>query len=802
MGAASCSRAPEQQYAPARAEYLHGNLPEVIREASLGIGQHPDQNSALYWQFRLLKAEALLDQGKASEALPLLGQPVPATFGQLEVRRLIDMALAHRTEPKVAWPLLEQAQAKVTDEELRLQILQLQGSVASVDGRRDEAEAKVREALALAQKSGADYYAARSLLSLGYFQKTKNRYSDGIDLNEQALSIARRIGAAKITAGALLNLGYLYAFFGDFDRGVKSEKEAVEISSRIGDEPRYVNAAGELALVLNMRGDTKEAIVWEKKAFDLAKRDGSAADASRMAANLAVSYLDLSDWDQAEHWNRLATPRTPNIAMNEADIALGRGQYDRFFQLCDEVIRTAKTTALEWQVHGDMAGAYEERSDYKNAFLEYKRALAVYEKARAQLPAGDIRRVTMLPRLIRTYQEYVEALIRDKKPDEALQLVESSRARVLEERFGEDNRRRARPSGHAQSGAAGALLLSFWIAPHHSYLWLFSGSGNRLFDLPGEKEIMDAVTDYKRLTETEKKNPLSLTGDAASPLWGMLLEKAAQDIPPGSRVVVIPDGPLHQVNLETLVVPGPHPHYWLKDVELVVAPSRALAPSFAGPLTGSVAGNSLDGKKMLLIGAADYRGTSYPTLRYAMEELSDIQAKLPNMHAAVYEKEKATPQAYLDSQPEQFAIIHFAAHAESNQESPLESAVILSRSGPGAGSGSGEGYRLYAQNIFKIPIQADLVTISACRSAGAKAFAGEGLIGFAWAFLASGARNVIGGLWDVDDESTAQLMSDLYAGIAAGDDPVRALHQAKLKLIQNYPKPYYWGPLQIYSASK
>jgi CHAT domain-containing protein len=95
-------------------------------------------------------------------------------------------------------------------------------------------------------------------------------------------------------------------------------------------------------------------------------------------------------------------------------------------------------------------------------------------------------------------------------------------------------------------------------------------------------------------------------------------------------------------------------------------------------------------------------------------------------------------------------------------------------------SHSGDDYRLYAQDIYRIPIHADLVTVSACRGAGARAFAGEGLIGFAWAFLASGARNVIGGLWDVDDESTSQLMSELYGGIAAGADPVSALRRAKL----------------------
>jgi CHAT domain-containing protein len=100
-----------------------------------------------------------------------------------------------------------------------------------------------------------------------------------------------------------------------------------------------------------------------------------------------------------------------------------------------------------------------------------------------------------------------------------------------------------------------------------------------------------------------------------------------------------------------------------------------------------------------------------------------------------------------------------------------------------------------------IPLQADLVTISACRSAGARSYSGEGLVGFAWAFLQAGARSVIAGLWDVTDSSTPGIMDVLYSQIKDGKSPADALRQAKLNLIRStgsYRKPYYWGPFQLY----
>ena len=138
-------------------------------------------------------------------------------------------------------------------------------------------------------------------------------------------------------------------------------------------------------------------------------------------------------------------------------------------------------------------------------------------------------------------------------------------------------------------------------------------------------------------------------------------------------------------------------------------------------------------------------------------------------------------------------MIHFAAHATANPASPLDSAVILSR-------GSG-GFMLTAREVLNMPLRADLVTISACRSAGASIYSGEGLVGFVWAFLHAGAQNVIAGLWDVSDSSTFAMMDTLYDGLQAQQPPADALRAAKLALIHSagsFAKPFYWGPFQHY----
>jgi CHAT domain-containing protein len=59
-------------------------------------------------------------------------------------------------------------------------------------------------------------------------------------------------------------------------------------------------------------------------------------------------------------------------------------------------------------------------------------------------------------------------------------------------------------------------------------------------------------------------------------------------------------------------------------------------------------------------------------------------------------------------------------------------------------------------------------------------------------------------LWDVDDRSTAELMDRLYAAIAAGDAPPRALRNAKLALIARggaVARPYNWAPFELFTVS-
>lgn len=89
----------------------------------------------------------------------------------------------------------------------------------------------------------------------------------------------------------------------------------------------------------------------------------------------------------------------------------------------------------------------------------------------------------------------------------------------------------------------------------------------------------------------------------------------------------------------------------------------------------------------------------------------------------------------------------------------------------------------------------ELLVLSACQTAEGDDRATLGLAGLA---VRSGARSTVASLWAVRDESTAQLMKELYQQLRQqpGIGRAEALRQAQLSLIAqpDFNHPFFWSP--------
>jgi len=301
--------------------------------------------------------------------------------------------------------------------------------------------------------------------------------------------------------------------------------------------------------------------------------------------------------------------------------------------------------------------------------------------------------------------------------------------------------------------------------------------------------IHELVDNYRNVV-LGQRDPLQAAADTGGKLYQALLAPAGQDLCRNCHLIVVPDEDLYSLNFESLPAGSETGRFWIEQASVEIAPSLDYLIETARQHRSAAK------KSALVMGDPVSSLPEFPKLEYASREISSIETSLGASSAKILEGANARPDSYAQAQPGNFEFIHFAAHASANPQSPLDSAVIL--------SGPPDRCKLFARDVMTVPLNAELVTISACRSAGAKTYAGEGLVGFAWAFLRAGARNVIAGLWDVDDRSTAQLMAGLYAALARGSNPVDALRASKLALIHgggSYAKPYYWAAFQVYTGA-
>ncbi len=93
----------------------------------------------------------------------------------------------------------------------------------------------------------------------------------------------------------------------------------------------------------------------------------------------------------------------------------------------------------------------------------------------------------------------------------------------------------------------------------------------------------------------------------------------------------------------------------------------------------------------------------------------------------------------------------------------------------------------------------DLLVFSACQTATGN---DRAILGLAGAGLRSGARSVLGSLWNVNDRSTAELMRTFYRELNAEDNPSKAeaLRRAQLSLLYSdskFSNPHFWSPFVL-----
>jgi CHAT domain-containing protein/tetratricopeptide (TPR) repeat protein len=812
---------PSTAFSDAIRTYQHGDLAAAGRKAETGYRKFHGTSSEWAWQFAILRARVLYRVGRQDEALRVLAsEPQPPPTTELVAQR-------DKLKSDTYVSLHQFAEAEGSRDEAKKLCIGVDspacGDLASADGLSEmerghylNAYGFFEQAAKSAQKHGDHFHEAIGLLSLSYSANEQTHFDEALDRANAAQKIAAANDFAGIAETALANLAWASYKLGDPDKAKEMFASAKEEAQKLGnlfDEERWLTAEGYI--FMDDR-DFKAAEQSFHDSLEIARKINSREDVTDALMSLAFVFVQTGKLDDAKRYadealqNARADGNGRDVVyprLVEGRVAARRNDPAGAEAAFREVAQSKDTPVfLKWEAERSLARLYEDEKQTSPADAEYRTALSTFEEARCGLHERVDSRLPFLSNAARIYEDYIHFLVAQGKTDEALRVADSMRARTLAEGLGRPCKPTFAPeplNAPEIARRAGGTILFYALGQEHSYLWAITPQRAWMFPLTSNQSEIDAAVQAYR-EKLEGPVEIQETARDGSALYQMLVAPA-QDVlkreakAHNDNVFIIPDGGLNSLNFETLL-PQPD-HYWIEDVTIVNAASLRLLPATRS--------STHLGGQLLLIGNPvkpdPGSDSAYPELPNAVAQMENVEKYFPDKQRILFDRNQASPTAYLNSHPEQFSYIHFVAHGTASRSSPLDSAIILSRAGATSAATAGDdSFKLYARDIIGTPrLHAELVTISACYGRGKRTYSGEGLVGLSWAFLRAGAHTVVAALWDVSDASIPQLIDDFYGELKKGKSPGVALRTAKLAMLHKsaFRSPFYWAPLQVYTGS-
>jgi len=286
--------------------------------------------------------------------------------------------------------------------------------------------------------------------------------------------------------------------------------------------------------------------------------------------------------------------------------------------------------------------------------------------------------------------------------------------------------------------------------------------------------------------------------DHSHHLWSVLIEPVYGKII-SKRLIIIPDGVLGYLPFEILAKSTDNFNeldfktmpYLLKESPMSYSYSSTLKynPYFT---------NNEKINNELIAFAPDYvksSGSNSQSREYNLTKLPNAEQEaksIKNMWGGeVLTKDHATKSNFIVNAG-YYDILHLAMHTLINDSLPMFSKLVFTETGADTASNL-----LNTYEIYDLDLKASMVTLSACNTGTGRLRTGEGIMSLARGFIYAGVPSIVMTLWEVQDKSGSEIMTDYYQNLMEGDPKDIALQKAKLKFLQSSPTikthPFYWS---------
>ncbi len=746
--------------------------------------------------------------------------------------------------------------------------------------------------------SAADAYGmAQARKFLGILAGVSDQFETAQCNYIQVLPVFHAIGDKDNEAIMLNIMGRVARETGDADASLIDYRRARAVFAQADDRLGEVEAITGMGMALEAIHQFQDLLPLYKAKLRLAQQAGNRVLQASALADLAGAHQRERRYAQAEplYLRALDTYHSANHPRGEGDVLIRlagmqteQGRYSEAVSSLNRALPLKEeTNQIEdvARIHYELAADFRRLNRLEDALAEIEKTIAIIEQQRLTISKFDSR-ASYFASVHRYYALYVQVLMQldAQNPgrgyaQQAFEASERSKVRSLLDLLANSSQNSscdallkqqllsAQARGAQTSGSAGAaqpspvlslpqvqaeiqgddvVLLEYALGDDKSYVWAVDQGHIRSYELPPAEQIGKAVQDFREALMARQPRP-----GAAPSQYLARVRKADQDyqrtaqklsrlllgpvlLPPGKRLVIVPDGLLQYVPFSALPMLDPaHANEpLLTGYDVTILPSAsalssirkaaasrpeatAVAAIFADPVFERddprlAAHERAMGKSGIRSASSTKRNPAkYPTALSAA--LRDVQssgyiARLPGSRDEAEAIEQAVGkrnvlvaldfQASRDnlfkSSLDRYRFVHFATHGIIDALHPEMSGLVLSLVDE---TGKPQNGYLRLGDIDRLHLSADLVVLSACDSALGKDLKSEGIIGLPREFLHAGAHRVIASLWKVDDEATAKLMRSLYERMQKGESPSSALRGAQLELARDprWSKPYYWA---------
>jgi len=683
------------------------------------------------------------------------------------------------------------------------------GSVAIVESRTPSVVIALLDSALVSQQAAAD----TDWIGITHFTKGYLLQMIG-DLAgaKRVLAEARRVGASKrnrFTAGWVHRyLGDIHAATGDWVsadlefraanadftylgdafglRGIKrsmagaalavgrldiAEKEMIEArddAAGAGMAEGVYSALLELASIKLLRGDFEGSRRDTERAAAFGVETGHQGWVQELGYNRGFFALRLGELDRAERYLR--------AFLHEAAPEMLVSRYAARARLAEVLVRKGRLDAGLAELVGAM-----DQLDSMRATLDDRALRLLIFQTRSTLDEPGLGLATI-----------AAALVRAGRAEEAFGLSERRRARVLIDRLLQDRLVASVPgrAGIPSELEAGSQRTDLPIGSALvEFLAGQNGQESIAFILTRHGITAELLPSFDSLAgSAERLVTLLAAGETAEGearrLGSAIMDPVVRRLPADITMIqVVPDGFLHRVPIDALITGDGR--QMVERYAISVVPSAAVAAALRGRV------NHQQPAQVLAFGdprfAAETELTGEVT-QAVYREAFDSSGGLPRLRASAGEARNAArygangvvrlrgeaSEAFLKRiTKNRFQVLHFATHALVDERSSARTALALA-------PGDGEDGFVGPAELAELDLGADLVVLSACRTAGGAVVEGEGIQGLTASMLEGGARAVVATMWPVADERAAEFTAEFYDGLARGLPVGEALRSAKV----------------------